>query len=322
MTQLDSRVGSIDLMGENTVRVEDRAAEGEDRVEIVSPAWPDNWPSWVWRMVSYKIPMLQNGGWEDPPEELSRHSPIAAQIPEGRPSAVVRVFLAEEQQILREAYHSVFSAQSNMEMLGSTGDTSTDFLEGMLQALKPDVIILGVKSVQPCTVEKLEVLRKSCPEMGLVLLMAKYDGSGIKALREFSRDSSSGCAYILKHTIDTVEQINQVVCSVAEGRIIMDPLVMEDLVRTGESGNDVVRELSAKEMEVLGWLAKGYRNDTIAGLLSRDVKTVERHINNIYSKLQNDKSDGPDATMHPRVRAALMYLKAVGQLSGGDSADD
>jgi DNA-binding CsgD family transcriptional regulator len=31
-------------------------------------------------------------------------------------------------------------------------------------------------------------------------------------------------------------------------------------------------------MKVLGWLAKGYRNDTIAGLLSRDVKTVEGHI--------------------------------------------
>ena len=104
--------------------------------------------------------------------------------------------------------------------------------------------------------------------------------------------------------------------------MIVDPLVMEELIRTGDSGNGVVQELSPKEMEVLGWLAKGYRNDTIAGLLSRDVKTVERHINNIYSKLQNDKSEGPDATMHPRVRAALMYLKAVGLLSGANSGDD
>ncbi len=94
------------------------------------------------------------------------------------------------------------------------------------------------------------------------------------------------------------------------------------MIRTGDSGNGVVQALSPKEMEVLGWLAKGYRNDTIAGLLSRDVKTVERHINNIYSKLQNDKSEGPDATMHPRVRAALMYLKAVGLLSGANSGDD
>ena len=51
---------------------------------------------------------------------------------------------------------------------------------------------------------------------------------------------------------------------------------------------------------LLGWLAKGYRYDSVAGLLSRDVKTVERHINNIYSKLQNNKPDNPDDTMHPR----------------------
>jgi hypothetical protein len=49
---------------------------------------------------------------------------------------------------------------------------------------------------------------------------------------------------------------------------------------------------------------------------------VERHINNIYSKLQNNKPNSPDATMHPRVRAALMYLKAVGLLSGAEDGDE
>ena len=323
MTQLDSRVGTIDFMGEKTARVGSKAAKGEDRVEIVAGL-----AGYLAKLgladgeLDQMITMLQSGQREDPPGEVSKQRPADAHVLEGRPSRVIGVFLAEEQQILREAYHSVFSGQPNMEMLGSTGDTSTDFLAGMVQALKPDVIILGVKAVQQCTVEKLQVLRESYPQMGLVLLMAMYDGKGIKALREFSRDSSSGCAYILKHTIDTVEQLNQVVCSVAEGRMIVDPLVMEELIRTGDSGNGVVQELSPKEMEVLGWLAKGYRNDTIAGLLSRDVKTVERHINNIYSKLQNDKSEGPDATMHPRVRAALMYLKAVGLLSGANSGDD
>ena len=66
---------------------------------------------------------------------------------------------------------------------------------------------------------------------------------------------------------------------------------------------------------MLGWLSRGYRNDTIAGLLSRDVKTIERHINNIYSKLSNDLLEDPVQSMHPRVRAVLMYLKATGLLS-------
>ena len=97
---------------------------------------------------------------------------------------------------------------------------------------------------------------------------------------------------------------------------------MEELICTGDSGNGVVQELSPKEMEVLGWLAKDYRNDTIAGLLSRYVKTVEAHIDNIYSKLQNHKPDNPDATMHPWVGAVLMYLKAVGLLSGTEDGEE
>ena len=325
MTQLDSSVGTMDFVGEKPVRV--GTAKGEDRVEIVAGL-----AGYLAKLgladgeLDQMITMLQSGRREETPDEIadgiSMEGAVVVQEPVSRPKGTIGLFLAEEQQILREAYQSVFSAQSNIELLGSTADTSTDFLAGMVQALKPDVIILGVKAVQPCTVEKLEALREACPQMGLVLLLAMYDGQGIKALREFSRDSSTGCAYLLKHTIDTVEQLTQVVSSVAEGRIIVDPMVMEELIRTGDSGNGVVQELSPKEMEVLGWLAKGYRNDTIAGLLSRDVKTVERHINNIYSKLQNNKPDNPDATMHPRVRAALMYLKAVGLLSGTEDGDE
>ena len=197
--------------------------------------------------------MLQSGRREETPDEIadgiSMEGAVVVQEPVSRPKGTIGLFLAEEQQILREAYQSVFSAQSNIELLGSTADTSTAFLAGMVQALKPDVIILGVKAVQPCTVEKLEALLEVCPHMGLVLLLAMYDGQGIKALWEFSRDSSTGCAYLLKHTIDTVEQLTQVVSSVVEGRIIVDPMVMEELIRTGDSGNGVVQELSPKEMD-------------------------------------------------------------------------
>ncbi len=303
MTQLDSGVETMDFVGEKPVRV--GTAKGEDRLEIVAglAGYLAKW-GLADGELDQMITMLQSGRREETPDEIadgiSMEGAVVVQESVSRPKGTIGLFLAEEQQILREAYQSVFSAQSNIELLGSTADTSTDFLAGMVQALKPDVIILGVKAVQPCTVEKLEALPEVCPQMGLVLLLAMYDGQGIKALRELSRDSSTGCAYLLKHTIDTVEQLTQVVSSVAEGRIIVDP----------------------KEMEVLGWLAKGYRNDTIAGLLSRDVKTVERHINNIYSKLQNNKPDNPDATMHPWVRAALMYLKAVGLLSGTEDGDE
>lgn len=118
-----------------------------------------------------------------------------------------------------------------------------------------------------------------------------------------------GRAYLLKHTIDTVDQLIQVVCSVAQWRIIVDPMVMDGLINSADANGSLLSDLSPRELEVLSWMAKGFRNDTIAQVLSRDVRTVERHINSIYGKLEID-----DASRDPRVNAALKYLQTTGSL--------
>ncbi|MFC1906768.1 response regulator transcription factor [Chloroflexota bacterium] len=71
-------------------------------------------------------------------------------------------------------------------------------------------------------------------------------------------------------------------------------------------------QLTARESEILGLLSKGYTNSSIANALFIDVKTVEHHINSMYSKLKAG-SDFNDK--HPRVSAARLYLEAVGELS-------
>jgi DNA-binding NarL/FixJ family response regulator len=219
------------------------------------------------------------------------------------------VYAAEEQQLLRDAYQASFLANPGIELVGISGDTTGESLANIASAVGPDVVILGTKVLKQVTVKALEQIRESSPEVGLVLLSAQYDVEGIKALREFSRRSSGGCAYLLKHTIDTVEQLIDVIHSVAQGRIIVDPMVMEGLIDTGEARGKFLKELSPRELEVLSWIAKGYRNNTIAEILFLEPKTVERHINNIYTKLDNHSD-----SRHARVAAVRMYLKATGQL--------
>ena len=226
----------------------------------------------------------------------------------------VTLYLAEEQQILRDAYQLLIAGHPTIELLETSGDMSCDSLAKAAKALDPDVVLLGVKVVQEATVEKLEAIRSVVPDAALVLLFALHDSRGLKALREFSREAMGGCAYVPKHTIDTVDQLAQVISGVAEGRIIIDPTVMDGLIRTTSAQATLIAELSSKEVEVLSGIARGYRNETIAHMLSRDVKTVERHINNIYSKLQ----DG-DETRNARVHAALLYLKATGALPAQDA---
>ena len=232
-------------------------------------------------------------------------------VPDSPQTGAVTLFLAEEQQILLQAFRSFFDGQPTVDLLGSSGDTSSEALIQAAEEMCPKVMLLGVKALRPSTVEILESLRDACPDLAIVLLFAFYDSKGIKALREYSRDVSVGRAYLLKHTIDTVDQLTHAITSVAEGRMIVDPMVMEELIKNGDTHSRMLQELSPRALEVLHWVSKGYRNETIAGVLSRDVKTIERHINNIYTTILG--SD--DEAKHPRVRAALMYLRATGVLS-------
>jgi len=121
---------------------------------------------------------------------------------------------------------------------------------------------------------------------------------------------------LLKHSIDRIGQLAQVIRAVTEGQVILDPVVMEGLIGAGEAKTAFLKELTHRELEVLSWMAKGYRNGTIAEVLCVDPKTIERHINAIYSKL-NMVTD----SKHPRVSAIMLYLRATGQLPYGDCAE-
>ncbi|MEE9285743.1 MAG: response regulator transcription factor [Dehalococcoidia bacterium] len=227
------------------------------------------------------------------------------------------LYIAEEQQILREAYQSFFLPHPHIEVVGLSGDTDTGSLAKAVSSIKPRVLLLGIRILQPEVVDKLHALRQAWSATAIVLLSAYYDVKGISALRQFSMGASVGCAYLLKHTIDTVDQLTQVIYSVSEGRIILDPIVMEGLISTTETKGAFLKDLSPRELEVLSWMSKGYRNSTIAEILCLEPKTVERHINNIYSKLGH-----MPASKDQRVHSITLYLRGTGQLPEDDWGDD
>lgn len=169
---------------------------------------------------------------------------------------------------------------------------------------------MGVKVLQVNFVDRLETLRKKFPHAGIVLLSGYYDLRGIKRLRAFAKEASSGYAYLFKHSVDTMEQLAQVIRAVAQGLIILDPQIMWGVIESGGSKSVAfLMELTQRELEVLNWMAKGYQDRVIAKILCLEPRMLERHIYSIYGKL------GPASrSKHPRVNAIMLYLKATGQL--------
>ena len=234
----------------------------------------------------------------------------------GSETKKIKLYIVEEQELLRDAYNAVLPSEPTIDVVGISGDSSTESVMSVLSALQPDAVLLGTKMLQAGTITQLETIREQFPELGIILLSTLYDIKGIKQLRGFTKGSSKGCAFLLKHSIDRASQITQVVHAVTEGQVILDSVVMEGLIGAGESKTTFLKELTHRELEVLSWMAKGYRNATIAEVLCVDPKTIERHINSIYSKLNMVTN-----SKHPRVSSIMLYLKATGLLPQDDCVD-
>ena len=100
------------------------------------------------------------------------------------------------------------------------------------------------------------------------------------------------------------------ILAVSQGQVILDP-PLATFMFAGKPECPFLKQLTARELEILGLLSQGYTNSTIAEALYIDIKTVEHHLNSMYSKL---KADPEFNAKHLRVSAARLYLETMGEV--------
>ncbi|MDW8120134.1 MAG: response regulator transcription factor [Chloroflexota bacterium] len=216
--------------------------------------------------------------------------------------------IAEEQALYREVWDAFFRAHPLFTCRGMQADTSPPALMALVHSHTPHVLVVGMKHLTAERVQSLQEVRVSCPQTALTVLASLYDTEAVAALRTLARSPAGGCAVLLKSTLNTTDDLAAVLRAVAEGRILLDPSLFEQML-TRDTSSPLMQSLSPRELEVLGLMARGYTNTAIAQTLYLDTKTVERHINNIYNKV-----GVPVENAHPRVYVVMQYLRAKGLL--------
>jgi DNA-binding NarL/FixJ family response regulator len=179
-----------------------------------------------------------------------------------------------------------------------------------LKALSPDVLLMGMKRLDAEVITELESLREQFPEMGIVLLLTVYDLESLKMLRQQMSGNMAGIAVFMKQSLEKVYQLTGVIESVSERHVILDP-ALTNLLLADKQGKRLLNKFTQQETELLSLIARGYTNSAIAEALCIDMRTVQRHINNMYSKL---RSDIDSENMNLRVSAARLYLETTGEL--------
>jgi DNA-binding NarL/FixJ family response regulator len=117
-------------------------------------------------------------------------------------------------------------------------------------------------------------------------------------------DGPGGIGYLLKDRVAVITKFLDGVQRVASGGTVLDPDVVAQLL-VRRRRDDPLRQLTAREREVLALMAEGRSNTNIARTLVVSDGAVEKHIRNVFAKLMLP----PDDEQHRRVLAVLAYLR-------------
>ena len=222
----------------------------------------------------------------------------------------VGLYVAEEVEIYREMYKSIFPPGSPVKLLGVSNNRNLPAIRDAVSELAPDVLLIGTKSLTQDFIEEIKQIRAGSPRVGIVLLFATYHHEGIMLLRKLAARSEAGMAMYLKQSLERADQLRQIIKSVSEGHVILDPSLTSLLI-TEKHRRMFLKGFTGRELEVLSLVAQGYTNSAIAKTLYIDIKTVRHHINNMYSKI---KASSESNNRHLRVSAARLYLETSGEL--------
>ncbi|OGO41102.1 MAG: hypothetical protein A2137_06390 [Chloroflexi bacterium RBG_16_58_8] len=222
----------------------------------------------------------------------------------------VSLYVVEEQEIYREMYRHVLPTRANIEILKISEYSANGDLTRTVSEVSPDVLLLSVKKLDITIIEELESLRNSHPRMGIVILIIFYSSQDIELLRKLALCGESGMALFLKQSLDKIDQLCRTIIAVSQGQVILDP-PLATFMFAGKPECPFLKQLTTRELEILSLLSQGYTNSAIADTLFIDIKTVEHHLNSMYSKL---KADPEYNTKHLRVSAARLYLETMGTL--------
>lgn len=214
----------------------------------------------------------------------------------------MRVVIVEDQALLREGIVALLR-ENGVEVVGQAEDAP-----GLLRLIaghKPDLAIVDVRLPPTFTDEGIRAAieaRERHPGLG-ILILSQYVEPVYTS--ELLAGGSGGVGYLLKERVADIPAFLDAIGRVSEGGTALDREVVAELVQ-GRKNDSSLDELTPRESEVLSLMAEGKTNSGIAEALVVTPGAVEKHISNIFSKLDLPAT-GAD---HRRVLAVLRFFQS------------
>jgi DNA-binding NarL/FixJ family response regulator len=212
----------------------------------------------------------------------------------------LRVVIAEDSALIREGIARLIE-ESGGTVVAKVADGQA--FVAAVEAHRPDVSVVDVRMPPTQRDEGLRAAieaRRRVPGTP-VLVLSQYVER--QYATELLADGAGGVGYLLKDRVGDIPEFMDALRRVARGGTALDAEVVAQLM-VQRRADDPLEGLTPREREVLAAMAEGRTNIGIADLLGITEGATEKHISNIFGKLELPDSQND----HRRVLAVLTYL--------------
>ncbi len=189
----------------------------------------------------------------------------------------IRVYLVEDQALLRESLRAMLELEAEVEVVGETEDAEQALRE--LESLAVDLVLMDIRLPSMDGIEATRLLkeRRGAPK---VMILTSYDDEYLGASLE-----AGAAGYILKSC--TRRQLVRAMWAVYQGQVRIDHSLTSNLVRELAELRKTHRAslLTPRQVEILKLVASGTRYKEIASELFINERTVHRETRAIFDRL-------------------------------------
>ncbi|HVH65233.1 MAG TPA: adenylate/guanylate cyclase domain-containing protein [Candidatus Acidoferrum sp.] len=226
------------------------------------------------------------------------------------PDGKISVFLADDNLIVREGVRALIATAPDIEVVGVAGDY--DGLVDGAERVAPQVIVTDIRmppSFQREGIDAAKQVRKRHPGTGIVVL-SQYDEPdyAISLLGE----GAAGYAYLLKDRVAEGDQLFRAIREVTTGGSMLDPRIVEALVKPASQGSD----LTPEEEDLLQMLAEGRPIKAIAAARRTTPADVDDAIEKLFFKLAQAASTGTASALR---RLKMLHQAIVDREEQGET---
>jgi len=187
----------------------------------------------------------------------------------------IRLVLADDHRVLRHGLRALLDFEPDMEVVGEA-DTGRAAIDVALQT-RPDVVLMDLIMPEMDGITATQILHEQQPESRVLILSSMEEESIVtSAVR-------AGAIGIVRKSAP-IEVLVESIRATAQGQVQFSPVATAHLVLEMQTKTASPERLTAREFEVLQFVADGLANKAIAWKLRISEKTVKSHVSTILGK--------------------------------------